>query len=125
MTMQNLKNLHYQRGVSKFGLLMLFVLLTSGMTLGLKVVPIYVDNNLVTGICEELIVTGEAANMTTNELRTYVGNSLRINNVRDFDLTNIRLRKENGQAFITIAYERRVPLAGNLDIVASFDTELQ
>lgn len=125
MTLRKLNSLHYQRGVSKFGLMMLFILLVSFLTVGLKVVPIYVDHNLVTGICEELIESGEAASLTTNDVRVRVGNTLRINNVLDFDLNDISMRKENGQAIITIAYERRVELVGNLDIVASFETVLQ
>jgi hypothetical protein len=125
MTLQKINSLHYQRGVSKFGLLMLFLLLVSILTIGLKVVPIYVDHNLISGICEELIESGEASNLSTNDLRSRVGNTLRINNVRDFDLSDITMRKENGQAIITIAYERRVELVGNLDIVATFETILQ
>ena len=48
-----------------------------------------------------------------------------INGVAEFDLRSIRLRKESNEAIITIAYEKRVPLFANLDIVAVFDTTLQ
>ena len=119
------KGLRDQAGVSKFGMLMVFILIVSFLTFGLKVVPLYVDHNLITGICEELIENGEAANMTTRDVRQRVSNSLRINNITDFDLSAITVRKENDQAIITIAYERRVELAANLDVVAKFDTVLQ
>ncbi len=119
------KSLREQAGVSKFGLLMVFILIVSFLTFGLKVVPLYVDHNLITGVCEELIENGEAANMTTRDIRQRVSNTLRINNVTDFDLSSITMRKENDQAIITIAYERRVELAGNLDVVAKFNTVLQ
>lgn len=125
MTLQNLNSLHYQRGVSKFGLIMMFVLMVGFLTIGLKVMPIYVDHNLVVGICEELIESGEAANMTTTDVRNRVSNTLRINNVLDFNLNDISMRKENGQAIITIAYERRVEVVGNLDLVATFEDVLQ
>ena len=120
-----LKNLKEQAGVSKFGLLMMFVLLVSFLTFGLKVVPLYVDHNLLSGVCEELIENGEAANMTITQILQRVSNTLRINNVTDFDLSSITLRKENDQAIITIDYERRVELAANLDVVAKFNTVLQ
>ena len=120
-----LKNLKEQAGVSKFGLLMMFVLLVSFLTFGLKVVPLYVDHNLLSGVCEELIENGEAANMTITQIRQRVSNTLRINNVTDFDLSSITRRKENDQAIITIDYERRVELAANLDVVAKFNTVLQ
>lgn len=115
----------YQRGASKLGILML-IILTVGFTVGgLKIVPLYVDNNLITGICAGLIETGEAADMTLTEIRQKVSSSLRINNIRGFDTNNIKLRKENGQPIISVAYEARVELIANLDVVAKFDTELR
>ena len=120
-----LKSLREQTGVSKFGLLMVFILIISFITFGLKVVPLYVDHNLISGVYEELIENGEAANMTITEIRQRVSNTLRINNVTDFDLSSITMRKENDQAIIIIAYERRVELAESLNVVAKFDTVLQ
>jgi hypothetical protein len=125
MKQVGLKSLKEQVGVSKFGLLMVFILMVSFITFGLKVVPLYVDHNLISGVCEELIENGEAANMTTTEIRQRVSNTLRINNVTDFDLSSITMLKESDQAIITIAYERGVELAVNLDVVAKFDTVLQ
>ena len=58
-------------------------------------------------------------------MRDRISSILRINNVPDFDLNNIRLRKESGEAIITVAYEKRVPLIANLDIVATFDESLR
>lgn len=125
--MKNLtcNSLHRQRGVSKFGLVMLLLMITAFFTVGLKVGPIYIDHNLITGICQELVDNGEASNMTVTDVRNRVSNSLRINNVRGFDLSAIRLRMENGSPIITVAYERRVELFGNLDVVAKFDSVIQ
>jgi hypothetical protein len=125
MKQVGLKSLKEQVGVSKFGLLMVFILMVSFTTFGLKVVPLYVDHNLISGVCEELIENGEAANMTTTEIRQRVSNTMRINNVTDFDLSSITRRKESDQAIITIADERGVELAANLDVVTKFDTVLQ
>ncbi len=119
------KSLREQAGVSKFGMLMMFILIVAFLTFGLKVVPLYVDHNLIAGVCEELIESGEAANMSTTDVRQRVSNTLRINNVTDFDLSSITVRKENNQAIITIDYERRVELVANLDVVAKFNTVLQ
>lgn len=125
MKQLKLSSLNRQVGASKFGLLMMFLLIAAFLTFGLKVVPLYVDHNLITGVCEELIENGEAANMTTNDVRQRVSNTLRINNVLGFDLSSITVRKENDQAIITIDYERRVELMANLDVVAKFNTVLQ
>ncbi len=125
LELNNLPSLQSQRGASKFGLLMLFLLISGFLTAGLKVAPLYVDHNLITGICEESVDNGEAVNMTITDVRNRVSNTLRINNVTDFDLSAITIRKENNRAIITIDYERRVELVANLDIVAKFNTVLQ
>jgi hypothetical protein len=118
-------NLRSQRGVSKMGLLLVAVLLGFFFTFGLKVGPIYVDHNLIVGLCQDLIDNGEANNMTVSDLRNRVSSTLRINNITDFDLSSIRMRKESDEAIITVAYEKRVPLIANLDIVAVFDSTLE
>ena len=119
------KLLNRQQGFSKSGLLLLAILITLFFTVGLKVGPLYVDHNLITDVCQELIDNGEADNMTISDVRTRVSNAIRINNITGFDVSNIRMRKENGGAIITIAYERRVNLVANLDAIAAFDTVLQ
>ncbi len=120
-----INNLKKQQGVSKVGLLVMFLLVAVFLTAGLKVVPLYIDHNLIVGVCDELIETGEADNMTISDIRIRVSNTLRINNVTGFDLRSITLRRENSQAIITVAYERRVELFANLDVIAKFDSVLQ
>jgi len=118
-------NLSRQRGISSAGVLLIAVLLGLFFTVGLKVGPLYVDHNLITGLCQDLIDNGEADGMTVTEVRDRISSTLRINNVTDFDLNSIRMRKENGEAIITVAYEKRVPLIANLDIIATFDESLR
>jgi hypothetical protein len=118
-------NLSRQRGISSAGVLLIAVLLGLFFTVGLKVGPLYVDHNLITGLCQDLIDNGEANGMTVTEVRDRISSTLRINNVTDFDLNSIRMRKENGEAIITVAYEKRVRLIANLDIVATFDESLR
>ena len=118
-------NLSRQRGISSAGVLLIAVLLGLFFTVGLKVGPLYVDHNLITGLCQDLIDNGEANGMTVTEVRDRISSTLRINNVTDFDLNSIRMRKENGEAIIAVAYEKRVPLIANLDIVATFDESLR
>ncbi len=125
MKIMNINNLKKQQGVYKLGLVVMFLLVAVFLNAGLKVAPLYIDHNLIVGICDELIETGEAENMTITEIRNRVSNTLRINNVTNFDLRSITLRRENSQAIIALVYERRVKLFANLDIIAKFDNVLQ
>tara|TARA_S200000501_G_C20842874_1_gene752420 strand:+ start:2095 stop:2472 length:378 start_codon:yes stop_codon:yes gene_type:complete len=120
-----LNHLPHQRGISSAVILMIALLLGLFFTFGLKVGPLYVDHNLITGLCQGLIDNGEASTLTVTEVRDRISSTLRINNISDFDLNSILVRKDNGEAIITVAYEKRVPLVANLDIVATFDESLR
>jgi len=120
-----LNHLSRQRGISSAVVLMIALLLGLFFTFGLKVGPLYVNHNLITGLCQGLIDNGEANTLTVTEVRDRISSTLRINNITDFDLNSILMRKDNGEAIITVAYEKRVPLVANLDIVATFDESLR
>jgi|TARA_B110000908_G_C10018458_1_gene341824 hypothetical protein len=118
-------NLNQQAGASNLGMLMTFLVIAVFLTSGLKLSPLYIDHNIVTSYTKNLIESGEIANLNTSELRRKVSDNLLVNNVRDFDVTHILMAKENNKSVVTIAYERRVELFLNLDVVAKFDTVLQ
>ena len=118
-------NLNRQAGASNLEMLMTFLVIAVFLTFGLKLGPLYFDHNIVTSYTKNLIESGEIANLNTSELRRKVSDNLLVNNVRDFDVTHILMAKENNKSVVTIAYERRVELFLNLDVVAKFDTVLQ
>lgn len=114
-----------QRGFSKLGLLCMLVLVVSVFTFGLKVLPVYIDHNFVRGVAETLVESGRASSMTQAEVRVEIAASLRVNNVRNFDLDDIATTRAGGSSVINISYERRIPLAGNIDVILSFDDQIQ
>ena len=114
-----------QFGFSKFGLLMLLVVLVSGLTFGLKILPVYLDHNFVKGVAEDLIADGRAANLTQNEIREEIASGLRVNNVRDFNLNSVTLERENAEPVLVIEYERRISLVANIDVIISFDDRIE
>lgn len=114
-----------QEGFSKIGLIITLFVLIIGLTFGLKVIPIYIDHSFVRGIAESLVESGRAATLTQAEVRQEIAASMRVNNIRDFDLNSITATRASGKAAITIKYERRVPLFSNLDVVASFDDRIE
>ncbi|MEX0618706.1 MAG: DUF4845 domain-containing protein [Pseudohongiellaceae bacterium] len=117
--------LKHQAGASKLGLLVTFLLLAMFLTFGLKVGPLYVNNNMVVSLVEDLVENGQAAEMTQSQLRERISNSLRINNISGLDLSSITMTRVDGSPVVTIVYESRVELISNLDVVAKFDTTVQ
>jgi len=103
----------------------MLIILVSGLTFGLKILPVYLDHNFVKGVAQELIDNGSAATLTQGEIRDEIANGLRVNNVRDFDLNSISLERENAEPVLVIEYERRIPLVANIDVIVSFDDRIE
>jgi hypothetical protein len=114
-----------QRGFSKLGLVFMLVVLVSALTFALKVLPVYIDHNFVRGVAETLLESGRASSMTQVEVREEIAASMRVNNVRGFDLDSITASRANGASINNITYERRIPLVSNIDIILSFDDQIQ
>jgi len=114
-----------QRGVSKLGLMIMGIFVALFLTVGLKVGPLYMDNNVMTSLADDLVGDGTANRLEMTEIRQRFADALRLNSIYDFELEDIEIRRGGGRTAITIAYERRIPLFANLDIVAVFDHTAQ
>jgi hypothetical protein len=111
----------YQKGVSKLGLLILGMFIAVFLTVGLKVGPLYLDNDVLADLADEMVESGSADDMSGDEILIRFANTIRLNTITGFDLDDIKIFRNGGDTTISIAYERRVPIIGNLDIIAAFD----
>ena len=114
-----------QRGVSKLGLIVTLALVAAFLTVGLKIVPIYMEHSTISGSIESLLESGRANGMTQTQIRREISNSLRVNNIRDFDLNTITSSRANNRTEIRLAYEKRIHLFSNIDAVLSFDDRFE
>jgi len=117
-------NVNLQAGASKLELLTAFLVIVPFLTFGLKMGPLYIDHNIVTSYTKDFIESGEMADHTLSELRRKAGDNLVMNNVRDFDVTHILMVKESDNQVVKIAYEQRMELFLDLDVVVKSDTVL-
>ena len=83
------------------------------------------DNSVVTSLADELVADGTADRLTVDEIKQRFSDALRLNSIYDFQLSDIEIVRAGGRTAIRIAYERRMPLLANLDIVAVFDHTAQ
>jgi len=113
-----------QQGVSLLSLLLLIVILVPLVMSAIRLVPIYVDHNFVVSITRSVLDT-QRVGLSQAQLRQDVAESLRINNIRDFDTRAITLNQIGGRPIARINYERRVTLVGNIDFVVSFDETVE
>lgn len=113
-----------QRGISLLALIVVVMMLTPLVISSVRLIPVYVDHNFVVSVTRSILET-RPAGLTQAQLRQEVAESLRINNIRDFDTRAITLNQIGGRPIARIHYERRVSLFGNIDFILSFDETVE
>jgi|SRR5690554_286311 len=91
----------------------------------IKLFPIYVDHNFVTSVTRSMLDHNGMATMSETQVRQDLESSLRLNNVRDFNMDDVFIRRDGNTTVVQIRYEKRVSLIGNIDLLVSFDEELR
>jgi len=108
-------------------LVMVIVALFFGalLTLAIKLGPAYIDDITIQEALENLEGTEGLSRMGSAEVRRLINKRLSINNVRGFDAKNIAVEKNGEFVIITVDYEVRNNLFGNVDSVVHFQHEYE
>lgn len=115
-----------QKGMGFAGWLFLILIFGGVLTVGLRLFPHYLDHNTVAGVLDGLAEIDGLGSQPTATIRDRMNKRLNVNNVRDFDIEeNIKIERSGTGARIVMDYEIRVPVVYNLDLVASFDKQVE
>lgn len=112
----------YQRGMGFGGWLIIILLFGGVLTVGLKLFPLYLDHSTISdvmhGIANEPAMSGRG----DKAIEDMMIKRLKINNVRDFPVRDeLKIKRDRSGVTLSIDYEKRIPLIGNVDLVASFE----
>ena len=112
-----------QRG-NAGGYILAILFLGGAITMGSKLIPLYLDHNTMSSIIDKLAEEPGMGNKDDIELRNILKKRFKLNNIRDFDLnTHVTFRRSGRGTEIVMDYEVRLPMVQNLDIIASFNKE--
>ena len=115
-----MKGLKSQRGASIFTTMIIVALVGVVLLAGLKIVPAYLDNNVIVNAMEGVAANNDIRTMGIGQIRTEVMRTVNINGIRDFDAENIKLVREGASEYVDINYDARVNLFYNIDALISF-----
>jgi hypothetical protein len=101
------------------GLIAFFTLIT------LRMVPLYLEFGKVASTLESLKDQPNITRQTRGEIIKIVSKRFNVNDVHNVDPKLIKVSKDRGVLKVGINYERREHLAGNIDIVATFDKQIE
>ena len=117
-------SLKSQKGLSALG--WLFVISVFGFTLLTvsKLGSYYLDNRFVVATLEDLGADPEFPRLSVGEIKSKLGKTFSINNVRGKPTESVRVTKTSGGTQVAIEYEERIAFIHNIDVVLTFHNVL-
>lgn len=109
-------------------LLMVFVLVMLGflLTCFFKLGPAYLDNMYIKDALKNLAQDHpiDLATLNKDTIRRELGNYYLVNNVRGEAANTLDVERKGDRSIISVNYEVRVSMIGNIDAVLKFDNVL-
>jgi hypothetical protein len=115
--------LHKQRGLTMISWLIVIAFLLFQGILAMNIIPVYINDSSVSTMMKGLKTDTSLVDADGKKLRESIEKRLRINNVYSIEKENIKIKKTKTGYKVTIEYEPRGKLIGNLDYIASFKHE--
>jgi len=123
VSMSSLNSLSKQSGMTMISMVVIIVFLLFQAVIAMNVIPVYLTDNSVNGIMEALPTDPKARDANKTELKTLIYKRLSMNNIYSIDTDRITIKKGRGEHIVTIEYEPRGKLIGNLEYIVSFKHE--
>jgi|TARA_B100001105_G_scaffold188564_1_gene152944 hypothetical protein len=113
-----------QRG-SMGGVIVILLVVASVVSVGSRVVPLYLDHNTMGTIMEKMSQENGLALKTEASIRDSMRKRLKLNNIRDFDLKeNLKIDRSRVGTELVLDYEVRIDLVSNLSLIAAFNKKV-
>jgi hypothetical protein len=105
-----------ERGVSLSGLILVLVVLGVVIMGAMKVLPAYAENRSI----QDAIVKAKATGGSLAEMQSSFQKSAEVQGFDAVRAHDLVVTRDNGEPEISYAYEKRVPLAGNVSLLINF-----
>jgi len=117
-------SLKQQQGLSAIGWLFVISVFGFSLLVASKLGPHYQDNLFVVSTLKTLGDDPEFPRMSVSDIRTKLSKTFTLNNIRGKATQAVKVAKNSKKTVVTIAYEERVNLAHNIDVVLTFNNVL-
>lgn len=117
--------IHRQKGMTGVGWLLLLSLLGILVFMGIKIVPMYLENYAVKASLKGLAESETIATDSAAEVYNSLSHRLDVNGIDSIGREQIEVNKSPGALRVTVTYEVQRPLIANLDVVGYFEEVLE
>jgi hypothetical protein len=120
-----MKSMHRQRGLTLISWLVVFMVIGFFIMLGLRLGPIYMHNYSVKNIMADLQQEPLISRKPVGEIRQMLMRRFDINGIENLGRDNIKISRSGGTTKVEVVYETRQHIAGNVDVVVTFNESLE
>ncbi|MFA7593745.1 MAG: DUF4845 domain-containing protein [Thiohalobacteraceae bacterium] len=120
-----MRTLQSQRGMTAIGWIIVLGLIGFFVLLALRLTPGYLEYFSVASAIESLEKEPEIGSKTTAEIRSMLDKRFSVNDVTSISGRDVKVESQGGRMRISVDYEKRVPVLGNIDAVATFKKEVE
>jgi hypothetical protein len=107
-----------ESGVSLSGLIVVLVVLGALALVAIKVTPAFIEYRAVKNAIVK--AKADAGSGTVREIQQAFDKNAGVNDVSSISGRDLVITRDGGSAEISFAYEKRVPLAGNVSLLLDF-----
>jgi hypothetical protein len=104
------------RGVSVLGWMIIGIVAITFGSAAIKTIPAYLEFNTVKGAINSVLMDPKVALKSEMELLSDIDKRFNINNVTAISSSDLRFAREGARVTISVDYEVRENLFGNLDL---------
>jgi type II secretory pathway pseudopilin PulG len=105
-----------QRGISLTGLIFVVAIVGVVAVFGMRVVPSYLEYKAV----KNSIAVAKANGGSVQEMRTSFDRNADVAYITTIAGRDLQFNRDNGNVEISFAYEKRLPIAGNVSLVIDY-----
>lgn len=109
------------RGMTLMSFVMVLVVAGFFALVAMKLFPMYSEYFNLKGVMEEYASQPNSASIPPAQMYNDLYRRFGIAYIESVEKDNIKIIRDGGSSKLNIAYEVRVPLFGNLDVVGKFD----
>ena len=117
------KPMSKQKGLTLISWIVVIVFLLFQGVIAMNVLPVYITDSSVKKIVGDLPNDAKAREVSASGLKTLITKRLSMNSVYTIKPEHIKVKKGRGENIVTIEYEPRGKLVGNLEYIVSFKHE--
>lgn len=110
-----------QSGLSLIGTLIVGAILAFLFVLGFRCVPVVNEYFSVKKIMNQIVDSGFGPDVPPAQIRSEFNNRAAADYVDKVTGNDLVISRQNGNLQLSIAYERTVPIAGNVSLLFEFD----